>query len=62
MDNKEGFHDNNPKIVSDVVLSKDVFLKKNKYFLVSEEREKYLKLNKDQFNFYNAILPYFDQR
>lgn len=49
----------NPKIVEDLTIAEDNFLGKHKYFLVSESREKYIKLNKDQYEFYNYIIPFF---
>lgn len=42
---------NIPKCVSDLTIYQEKFLGKNKYFMISDQREKYLKLNKIQYDF-----------
>lgn len=49
-----------PQIVSDIVLFKEKFLGKDKYYLLSDEREKYIKLTGNQYKFYEYIIPYLD--
>lgn len=49
-----------PKCVSDLKIYQEKFLGREKYFMVSEERDKYLKLNRIQYEFYNQIVEYMD--
>lgn len=49
-----------PKVVEDLILYEDKFLGKEKFFLITDERGKYIKLTKNQFEFYKLILPYLD--
>ena len=51
---------NIPKCVSDLTIYQEKFLGKNKYFMISDQREKYLKLNKIQYDFYNQIIVLMD--
>lgn len=44
-------------IVEDVCLTDDYFLNKHKYFLSSESRGKYFKLNKTQYDFFYSLIP-----
>lgn len=46
-------------IVDDIIITKETFMGRNKYFMMSESREKYIKLNQSQYDFYNLILPWF---
>lgn len=43
------------EVVDDIVLSRDEFFGKKKYFLISEKRGKYLKLTEEQYKFYDKI-------
>ena len=45
-------------IVEDVCLTDDYFFRKHKYFLSSESRGKYFKLNKTQYEFFDALVPF----
>ena len=51
---------NIPKCVSDLTIYQEKFLGKNKYFMISDQRKKYLKLNKIQYDFYNQIIVLMD--
>ena len=51
-----------PTAVKDLTIYEEKFLGKDKYFLMSDEREKYLKLTASQYAFYKFILVYFDGR
>ncbi len=46
------------EIVDDVKMFQDTFLKKTKYFIMSDSRSKYLKLTKQQYDFYEKLIPY----
>lgn len=49
-----------PRAVGDLTIYQERFLGKEKCFLMSDEREKYLKLTANQYNFYQLVLKYFD--
>lgn len=51
---------NTISIESDVVLFHDYILCKDKYFLSSEKKNVYLKINKDEYTFLKLIIPYMD--
>lgn len=45
-------------LVEDLILSNEKFLGKEKYFMLSESRQKYIKLTKAQYSFYSIIVPW----
>lgn len=47
-----------PKCVSDLKIYQERFLGKDKFFMVSEQREKYLKLSRMQYEFYKQIMVF----
>ncbi|MDR2025287.1 MAG: hypothetical protein LBQ71_19065 [Hungatella sp.] len=49
---------NIPLIVDDICVSKDKFCGKEKYFMASEKKEQFFKLNEVQYNFFAEFLPY----
>lgn len=49
-----------PKCVSDLKIYQERFLGKDKFFMVSEQREKYLKLSRMQYEFYKQIMVFMD--
>lgn len=49
-----------PKCVSDLKIYQERFLGKDKFFMVSEQREKYLKLSRMQYEFYKQITVFMD--
>lgn len=44
-------------LVEDLILSKERFLGKKKYFMLSESRQKYIRLTEEQYAFYSNIVP-----
>lgn len=52
------FESNIPLIVDDIRVSKDKFCGKVKYFMASEKKEQFFKLNEVQYNFFAEFLPY----
>lgn len=44
-------------VVDDVTLIKDKSMKDTKYFLISEKRSKYIKLSKEQYTFFEGLIP-----
>lgn len=48
------------QLIGDIRLFEDSFLGKNKYFIMSDSREKYLKLTKGQYAFYERLVPYLN--
>ena len=46
-------------VVDDIVVTEDYFMKKHKYFMVSDSRGKYIKLTPNQYNFYKTMIPWF---
>ena len=51
-----------PCCIHDLKIYQEKFLGKKKYFMVSEMREKYLKLTESQYNFFSIIKEYMDGR
>lgn len=47
-----------PPIIDDICVSKDEFGGKVKYFMVSEKKSQFFKLNEAQYNFFSEFLPY----
>lgn len=47
-----------PLIVDDICVSKDKFCGKVKYFMASEKKEQFFKLNEVQYNFFLEFIPY----
>lgn len=45
-------------LVEDLILSNEKFLGKEKFFMLSESRQKYIKLTKAQYNFYSRVVPW----
>lgn len=48
----------NEFIVDDILISSERFLGKTKYFMLSEKREKYIKLTEEQYNVYSKVIPW----
>lgn len=47
-----------PLIVDDICVSEDKFCGKTKYFMASEKKEQFFKLNEMQYRFFSEFLPY----
>lgn len=50
-----------PQIVDDIFLAKDCFRGKTKYFMASEKKSQYLKLNEFQYQIFSEFLPYLKE-
>ena len=44
-------------IVNDIKVTEDVFMKKRKFFLMSDSRGKYMRLTEPQYRFFSAVIP-----
>lgn len=50
----------NMRVVDDLTLYEDPGFYKKKYFLLSDERETYLKLNEQQYLYFKVLIPYLN--
>lgn len=48
------------KVVSDTRVFYDRYLKRDRYYLLSQSRGKYIKLSKEQYIFLKLVLPYMN--